>query len=65
MPEQISADEFLEREAGGSHHRAVLIAELQSTAEAAAEEFKYDEGQGEFVALCQRLAKWEPVKFDA
>lgn len=39
----MAADEFLERETGGVHHVAVVLADLSGQVEAAREEWSYDE----------------------
>lgn len=40
--EQLEVTEFLERNAGSNYHRAVTLAMLQSEAEGAYEELRYD-----------------------
>lgn len=40
---KLSPDEFLQQEAGGRHHRAVVLVDAQDRCESAYEEFRYDD----------------------
>lgn len=53
----IYADEFLERESGGVHHKAVMLAELGSAVEASRAEWEYEgaEEAVQLVRLCAAL----------
>ncbi len=53
----LSVDDFLEREAGGVHHVAVVLAELGSAVETARLEWEYDESPEavRLVRLCAPL----------
>lgn len=61
MPDEtLPVEEFLEREAGGRHHRAVVLADLKSTAEAAHEDLRYDaDTPGDVISALELLKDYD------
>lgn len=61
--EQITVDEFLERQAGSPVHRAIVLADLESAAYAAYEEFRHDSSEDglpeEIIAALKLLSEFE------
>lgn len=62
---KLTASDFLEREAGGDHHNAVLLADLESAAYAAFETFSYmaDAVPADWLAACKLIAETELAIF--
>lgn len=53
----LSVEDFLERECGGVHHKAVLLLDLGSAAETARSEWEYDTESPEAVNLVRLCAE--------